>query len=129
MATARCCQRIERIDRDPSPMTPNRRLPADRDRMLARLRHVTLGSAAAGVAGTMLFGALAAATYDGTDSTAASATTSDDAVAQIAVDDSTAGAADDSASTSADDGDALQATPAPAASSSTSGAHASTGGS
>jgi hypothetical protein len=102
-------------------MTPNRRLPADRDRMLARLRHVTLGSAAAGVAGTMLFGALAAATYDGTDTTTGSATTSDDAVAQIAADDSTAQSADDS--------DTLQATPAPAASTSTSGAHASTGGS
>jgi hypothetical protein len=106
-------------------MRTNRRLPADRDRALARLRRVTVGTAAGGVIGTMLFGALAAATYDGTTQTS---TTAD--AAQVAANDDTTTATDtSSSSTAADDASTLQATQPPTSSTSSSGAHASTGGS
>jgi hypothetical protein len=109
-------------------MTTNRRLPADRDRAVARLRRVTIGAAAGGIAGTMLFGGLAAVTYDGTTSTSQALALTDDSAAQVAADDSrTSGALSSSASTSDDQ---LQATPAPTTSSAATGsAHASTGGS
>ena len=100
-------------------MTTNRRLPADRDRAIARLRRMTLGAAAGGLVGTMLFGALAAANYDGTTQATTTADT-----AQVATNDDSS-----STTTTTDDDTTLQATPAPAASSSSSGAHASTGGS
>jgi hypothetical protein len=108
-------------------MNTNRRHPADRDRAVARLRRLTLGSAAGGVIGTMLFGGLAAATYDGTTATTTAAATTDDSAAQIAADDSTSNTSG-STSTS-DNSTTVQATQAPTATSTTGGAHASTGGS
>ena len=42
-------------------MTTNRRLPADRDRAITSLRQLTIGTAAGGIAATMLFGGLAGA--------------------------------------------------------------------
>lgn len=99
-------------------MTTTRRLPADRDRAVARLRSLTLGAAAGGLLGTALFGAVAGATYDGSTPIVSAAAT-DDAIAQTTTDDSTT--TTDDATTS------LQATPAPTTT--TSGAHASTGGS
>ena len=50
-------------------MTSHRRLPAERDRAVARLRTLTRGAAVSGVLGTLLFGAVAAASYDGTATT------------------------------------------------------------
>ena len=102
-------------------MTTNRRLPADRDRAIARLRRMTLGAAAGGLVGTMLFGALAAANYDGTTQATTTADT-----AQVATNDDSSST---TATTTTDDDTTVQTTPAPAASSSSSGAHASTGGS
>src|SRR3954451_8166476 len=45
--------------------TAARRSPGDRDRAIARLRALTIGSSIAGVAAVGGFGALAAASYDG----------------------------------------------------------------
>jgi hypothetical protein len=47
-----------------------RRSPADRDRAMARLRTLTIGSAVGGFAAVAAFGAVAAASDRGTDSTA-----------------------------------------------------------
>ena len=57
--------------------TAVRRSPADRDRAVARLRAITIGTGIAGVAAVGGFGALAAASYDGgsTDVTTAAITT------------------------------------------------------
>jgi hypothetical protein len=103
-------------------MSTNRRLPVDRDRAVARLRRVTVGTAAAGMIGTALFGTLAAATYDGTNAAATSDAVTDITAAQVAVDDTS-----DSSTTTGTD-DQLVATPAPTTASS-GAAHASTGGS
>lgn len=46
--------------------TPAPRTPADRDRAVARLRTLTIGSGLAGVLAVGGFGVLAARTYDGT---------------------------------------------------------------
>jgi hypothetical protein len=99
----------------------------DRDRAIARLRAATRGSAVAGVIGTLLFGAVAAATSDGT-STQSSEAAADTTAAQIAAEDlSGLAAADDTSSTGSAD-DQLQATTAPTSASSGTG-HAATGGS
>lgn len=45
--------------------TAVRRSPMDRDRAIARLRALTIGSSIAGIAAVGGFGALAAASYDG----------------------------------------------------------------
>ena len=83
-------------------MTSQRRLPAERDRAVARLHSLTRGAAVGGVLGTLLFGAVAAASYDGTVTTTTAAN-SDDSAAQVAADDSTANGAtattDDESST------------------------------
>ena len=86
------CHGAERIGRHPSGMTSHRRLPAERDRAVARLRSLTRGAAVGGVLGTLLFGAVAAASYDGTatTTTTTAAASSDDSAAQVAADDSTA---------------------------------------
>jgi hypothetical protein len=53
--------------RDPLAMNrAARRNPVDRDRAVARLRTITIGTGLAGVVAVGGFGALTAATYDGT---------------------------------------------------------------
>jgi hypothetical protein len=110
-------------------MTTNRRLPADRDRAIARLRRVTLGTAAGGLVGTMLFGALAAATYDGTTQVSTAADSGQVAANDDSTTNSSTTTPDDSSSTTTDDSTNLQAAQAPTSSSSSGAAHASTGGS
>jgi hypothetical protein len=93
-------------------MTSHRRLPAERDRAVARLRTLTRGAAVGGVVGTLLFGAVAAASYDGTTSTTTTVANSDDSAAQVAADDSTSDRTDDRRLERRGDSQ-LQATPAP----------------
>lgn len=121
------CHRLERIRLQHCRMTSRPRSAHDRDRAIARLRATTRGSAVAGVIGTLLFGAVAAATYDGTSIQSAEAV-ADTTAAQIAAEDrSGLAAADDTSSTGSVD-DQLQATTAPTSASSGTG-HAATGGS
>lgn len=57
--------------RHPAGMTnPTRRSPADRDRAVAKLRTLTIGSAIGGLVAFGAFGAVAAASYRGSESTA-----------------------------------------------------------
>jgi hypothetical protein len=57
--------------RHPASMTnPTRRSPADRDRAVAKLRTLTIGSAIGGLVAFGAFGAVAAASYRGSESTA-----------------------------------------------------------
>ena len=84
-----------------------------RTRNLARLRKLTIGTAALGVAATTGFGYLAAMSYDGTTTTAAT----------------TAYMTTASAATATTSTTTTSATSAPAVTSTTSAAHTSTGGS
>ena len=61
--------------------TPARRTPADRDRAVARLRAITIGTSLASIAAVGGFGAMAALTYDGTSigATTAAVVTADNA--------------------------------------------------
>ena len=112
-------------------MTSHPRLPAERDRAVARLHALTRGAAVGGVLGTLLFGAVAATSYDGTATTATTttATTTDDSAAQVAADDSTANGTTATNDDSSTDDSQLQSTPAPTTSTTSGVAHASTGGS
>ena len=87
-----------------------------RTRNLARLRKLTIGTAALGVAATTGFGYLAAMSYDGTTTTAA--TTAYTTTASAATTTSTTTSSTTSSTTSA-----------PAVTSTTSTAHTSSGGS
>jgi hypothetical protein len=108
--------------------TPARRSPADRDRAIARLRLLTIGTGIASVAAVGGFGAMAARSYDGTSGgtattaivtadggTTTSGTTTPTAPSTTTTTTITSGAA------------AVQATAAPTAATGT--AHATTGSS
>ena len=110
---------------DPPVMkTAARRTPADRDRAVARLRTMTIGTGIAGVLAVGGFGAIAAASYDGTsgDATTAALVTTDAATTT-----STTSATSTSTSTTTTSTTATQATAAPTAA--TGSAHAATGSS
>src|SRR5882672_5577548 len=65
------------VDHRVAMKSATRRSPADRDRAVARLRTLTIGSSIASVAAIGGFGAMAALSYDGTstDITTAAVTT------------------------------------------------------
>jgi hypothetical protein len=94
--------------------TAARRSPGDRDRAIARLRALTIGSSIAGIAAVGGFGALAAASYDGS---ATGITT-----AAVTTDTSTADGGTSTTNTTT-----TQATAAPTTTTAT--AHAATGSS
>jgi len=98
--------------------TAARRSPADRDRAIARLRTLTIGTSIAGLAAVGGFGAIAAMSYDGsaTDITTAAVVTADDGTTDAAATTTT------TISTTT-----VQATVAPTATTGT--AHAATGSS
>jgi hypothetical protein len=100
-----------------------RRSPGERDRAVARLRAITIGTTIAGVAAVGGFGAVAAISYSGGSS---------DVITAAAVTTGTATTTDASgAATSTAATDTIQATPAPTATTATTSvsAHATTGGS
>jgi hypothetical protein len=92
----------------------SRRAVADRDRAIARLRTLTLGTTIASIAAVGAFGAVAAVSYSGTgtDVTTAAATSGNTATATPSTGGSTG----------------LQATPAPTTTTA-GGGHATSGGS
>jgi hypothetical protein len=107
--------------------TATRRSPAERDRAVARLRALTIGTSIAGIAAVGGFGALAAVSYDGTSTgiTTAAITTGTSTTGT-----STTSAASGSTSTttsSTSDTTTAQATAAPTTTTGT--AHAATGSS
>jgi len=95
-----------------------RRSPTDRDRAVARLRAITLGTGLAGVAAIGGFGAIAGASYDGS-------TTDGALTAAVAAGQTSTSAAE--TTTTSSSAATPSATPAPTASSAT--AHATTGSS
>jgi hypothetical protein len=102
--------------------TAARRSPADRDRAVARLRTLTIGTGIAGFAAIGVFGSVAALSYDGTTDvvTAAAVATIDSATST--------GSTPTTPTTSTTSGTtSVQATAAPTTSSGT--AHAATGSS
>ena len=105
-----------------------RRSATDRDRAIARLRTITIGTSLAGVAAVGAFGAIAAASYDGTtnDVTTAVLDTDSGTTAAATTTDSTS-----ATSTATDESASVQATAAPtaAATTTTSTTHATTGSS
>ena len=107
--------------------TSARRSPADRDRAVARLRAITIGTGLASIAAVGGFGAIAALSYDGTstDITTAAVTTG---AATTSVDSATTGPTTTTGTTTTTTTTTtVQATAAPTATSGT--AHAATGSS
>ncbi len=102
--------------------TATRRSPHDRDRAIARLRAITLGTTIASAAAVGGFGVLAARSYDGS-STEVTTAALDSTAATTGSDAATSG----TTTTDATGADAVQATPAPTTSTGT--AHAATGSS
>jgi acetyl/propionyl-CoA carboxylase alpha subunit len=115
-------------DDPPVMTTAARRTPADRDHAVARLRTMTIGTGIAGVLAVGAFGALAAASDDGTsgDVTTAALATTDTSTSTTSG--TTTDAATTSTTTSTDSTTTTtQATTAPTAA--TGSAHAATGSS
>jgi hypothetical protein len=97
--------------------------PADRDRAVARLRTITVGTTVAAIAALGGFASIAAASYRGeatTDAVTAAVTTSGQTTTATTTDQSSATSAPTTAPT---------VTAAPTVTSMTGSAHASTGGS
>jgi len=105
--------------------TAARRSPADRDRAVARLRALTIGSSIASIAAVGGFGAVAALSHDGTstDVTTAAIVSTDTTTATTGTSSTTGG----STSTTTTPGTTTQATAAPTTTTGT--AHAPTGSS
>jgi hypothetical protein len=104
--------------------TSARRSPADRDRAVARLRILTIGTGIASVAAVGGFGAMAALSYDGTSGgTATTAIVTADGGSTT----SATMTAPSTSTTTTSGSSAVQATAAPTAASGT--AHATTGSS
>ena len=118
-------------DDPPVMKTAARRTPADRDRAVARLRTMTIGTGIAGVLAVGGFGAIAAASDDGTSGavTTAALVTTDAATTTSTTSrtTSTTSGTSTSTSTTTTSTTATQATAAPTAA--TGSAHAATGSS
>jgi hypothetical protein len=102
--------------------------PTDRDRAVRRLRAITIGTSLAGVAAVGAFGAIAAASYDGTttDVTTAAVTTTSTSTTDGTSSTTSSGTSTTSGTTSTTS-TSLQTTTTPTTTSGT--AHATTGGS
>jgi hypothetical protein len=108
----------------------SRRSPADRDRAVGRLRTITIGTGLAGVVAVGGFGAIAAASYDGTtvsDGVITAAVTIEAASTTSTTSAATSGASTTTSTTSSSSSTGLSTTTAPATT--TGSAHASTGSS
>ena len=98
--------------------------PTDRDRAVRRLRAITIGTSLAGVAAVGGFGAVAAASYDGTTTDVTTAAVTTTSTSTSTSDDGTTSARSDTTSTTSS---SLQTTTAPTTTSGIS--HAASGGS
>lgn len=110
----------------------SRRSSADRDRAVGRLRTITIGTGLAGVVAVGGFGAIAAASYDGTSKndgaiTAAVTTAADTTSTSTSTSTTAADTSPTSTTSTTTSSSGLSTTTAPTTT--TGGAHASTGSS